>query len=199
MKENNIEKKDISEKNEKKNRTMLPVILLRDAVIMPGSSVHFDIQRTASIHAIHAAMEQDQEIFAVMEKSTNSNVVVTDDQICKIGTLIKVKQMLKLPKDHIRVLFMGVQRASLDKLVYQDEYYKADMVKVIDTLKNMEKVEEDARFRTIKDILKQCEKRQIISNPVTITALNKAKNLELLVDLATEAVPMPVQSKQQIL
>lgn len=196
---NNIEEKGISEKNEKKNRKMLPVILLRDMVIMPGTSIHFDIQRKDSICAIQAAMEQDQEMFAVMAKSVNTNDIVTEEQIYQIGTLVKVKQVLKMPKDHIRVLFMGEERASLDKLVYQDEYYKADAVQIIKTFKNMEQVEEDARLRTLKDILKQCGKRQLISNPVTLDALEKVKDLELLIDLATEAAPMPIQSKQKIL
>lgn len=190
MKENDIEKKD---------RMMLPVILLRDMVIMPGTSVHLDIQRTASVHAVNSAMEQGQEMFAVMEKSVNANDMILDDQIYKIGTLVKVKQVLKLPKGHIRVLFVGEERASFEKIVYEDKFYRADTVKVINTLKDMEMVEEDARLRTVKDALKQCERRQIISNPVTMAALDKIKDLELLIDLAAEALAMSAMFKQQIL
>lgn len=42
-------------------------------------------------------------------------------------------------------------------------------------------------------------KKVLISNPVTLDALEKVKDLELLIDLATEAAPMPIQSKQKIL
>lgn len=204
MKKNSIRKSElelnkVEENDIEKNRKLLPMIILREMVIMPGTSVHFDIQRKASVNAVNVAMEQAQQMFVVMAKSVNVGDKVTADQLYRVGTLVKVKQILKLSKGLIRVLLVGLERASLEHVVYEDEYYKADIADFCCVAEKMEAVEKEARLRTIKDVLKQCEKRQILSNPVTLAALNKVKELELLIDLTAEAVPMPVQSKQQIL
>ncbi len=178
---------------------MVPMMVLQDMVIMPGTSVHFDIQRKASIEAVNAAMEQNQEMFVVTSKASHVSGKVSTEQLCQIGTMVTVRQVLKLQKDMIRVLFVGKERAFLNNVVLQDEYYRADVLKIISNIEELDKEQQEARIRTIRDILKQCEKSRIIANPVTVSALNKVKDLELLIDLTAEAVPVPTHLKQQIL
>ena len=196
---NDMEKNNVIENGDEKNMRMLPMLALKDMVIMPGTSVHFDIKGSAALNAINAAMEQDQEMFVAMGMPVNTGDKISMKHFCKVGTVVKVKQVLKLSKNLQRVLFVGIERASLGKLVYENEYYVAGIEKIADIAGNMEELEVEARLRTIRDLLKQCEKRKMLSNPITISELKKVKNLELLIDLAAEAVPMPVQSKQQIL
>ena len=204
MERSNIEKEDIEKNNriengDEKNMRILPMLALKDMVIMPGTSVHFDIKKPVAVNAINVAMEQEQEMFVVMGMPANVGEEISMKHFCKVGTVVKVKQVLKFSKDVQRVLLMGIERASLEKLVYENEYYSAGIEKISDTVKVMEKVEVEARLRTIWDLLKQCEKRRMLSNPAAISELKKVENLGVLIDLATEAVPMPVQSKQQIL
>lgn len=199
IKGNDIELNSIKENSAEEDRNLIPMIVLRDMVIMPGTSVHFDIQRKISVNAVNAAMEQDQLMFAVMAKDVNAEDKVTADQLYRVGTLVRVKQVLKLSKGLIRVLFVGMERAFLENLSYEDGYYKADTAKPVDMAGSMEEIEKEAELRTVRDVLRQCERRRILSNPVTIAALDKIEDLELLVDLAAEAVPMPVKAKQRIL
>ncbi len=185
--------------NTKQDRCTIPMMVLRDMVIMPGTSVHFDIQRDVSIHAVNAAMEKNQDLFVVAAKTSNAGDKVFREQLYEVGTIVTVRQVLKLPKGLIRVLFAGKERAVLDEMSYEDDYYKASVTKMVSDMNQLSDTECTARIRTIKSVLKRCEKCRLIPNEMTMSTLNKVKDLEFLVDLTAEAVPMQVHLKQQIL
>ena len=52
----------------------MPVLALRGLVVFPKHTVHFDVAREKSIKALEAAMERDQLIFLVPQKS-----IIDDD------------------------------------------------------------------------------------------------------------------------
>lgn len=199
IEKNDVEKNNVIENSDGKNMRMLPMLVLKDMVIMPGTSVHFDIKSAVAVNAINVAIEREQEMFVVMGMPANAGDKISMEHFCKVGTVVKVKQVLKLSKDLQRALFVGIERASLEKLVYENEYYMAGVGEIADDAGNIEKTEEEARLRIIIDLLKQCEKRKMLSNPVAISEFTKIKNLGLLIDVGAETVPMPIRSKQQIL
>lgn len=186
-------------KKENNNDNFVPMIVLHDMVIMPGTSVHFDIQKEISIKAVNIAMKENTDIFVITGKKEEVSDKITIEELNKMGTLVTVRQMLKLSKGMIRVLFTGNERASLENIVFQDGYYQAKINKVLDTPDSLTQKEIDARLRIIKDVLKECVKSQVIMNPVVFSNLKKIKDLDLLINLTVEAVPMPIYSKQEIL
>jgi ATP-dependent Lon protease len=179
--------------------TDVPMLILRDMVIMPGTSVHFDIQRDSSIKAVNKALEKDEPMFAIMAKTGFEEGKATLSNLYSVGTVVKVKQVLKLPKGLIRVLFQGLDRAELNHFVYEDGYYHAVYSVLQDAENPMSPQENEAALRTVRDILQQCEQKKIIQNHITVAALYQVKDLGLLLDLVAEAVPMPVASKQSVL
>lgn len=185
--------------NTKQNKGKIPMMVLRNMVIMPGTSVHFDIQRDTSIHAVNAAMEKNQDLFVITAKAFNTDDKVSQEQLYEVGTIVTVKQVLKLPKGLIRVLLVGKERAVLNEMIYEDGYYKAFVNMMEHNINQLSDIECDARIRTIKSVLKQCEKSRLIPNEVTMSTLNKINDLEFLVDLTAEAVPIQIYQKQQIL
>lgn len=184
-----------------KNEQMewFPVIALRDMVVMPGTSIHFDIQNVYSIRAVNAAMETDQEMVVVTAKTSDGQNKVSLDQLYEVGTRVTVRQVLKLPKGVIRVLLAGKERVVLKEITNDKDYSRAAIVEVSSRLHEMGQDEQEARIRIIQDVLKRCSESRILSNSVAAAALSKIDNLELLIDLTAEAVPMPVHLKQQVL
>lgn len=177
----------------------IPMMILGDMVIMPGASVHFDIQRQTSIKAVNYALEHDEPMFVTMAKERIDDGKATAGQIYQVGTIVKVKQVLKLPKGLIRVMFCGVIRARLSHFVCENGYYQAEC-SVMESSRDELKTEyKEAALRSIKDVLKQCEQRNILQNHLAAVSLYGVKDLEILVDLAAETVPLPVLSKQKLL
>ena len=107
----------------------LPVLALRGLAVFPGQTVHFDIGRVKSALALEYAMKHDQMLFLVPQKN-----IVDDDPdlngIYMIGTVVKVKQILKSQNDNIRVLVSGICRAQITERT-QNEPYLAGSVEVV--------------------------------------------------------------------
>ena len=99
----------------------LPVLALRGIAIFPEQTVHFDIGRVKSALAIEAAMKADQTLFLVPQKS-----VVDEDpdlrQLYPIGTVVKVKQILKTQGETVRVLVTGLYRARIREMTQNAPY-----------------------------------------------------------------------------
>lgn len=90
----------------------MPVLALRGIVVFPEQTVHFDIGRVKSAMALERAMKGDQRLILVPQKS-----ILDDDpgekELYPIGTVVKVKQILKAHGDNIRVLVTGLYRAKI--------------------------------------------------------------------------------------
>ena len=107
----------------------LPVLALRGLAVFPEQTVHFDIGRAKSALALEYAMKHDQTLFLVPQKD-----ILDDDPdlagLYSIGTVVKVKQILKAQNENIRVLVTGLQRARILELT-QNEPHLAGMVEAV--------------------------------------------------------------------
>lgn len=194
-----MEKEHLEKENSENIMTQVPMMVLREMVIMPGTSVHFDIQKDMSVRAVNTALEKNEELFVVTAKGSQATEEPSLEQLYSVGTLVTVRQVLKLPKGTVRVLIAGQERAVLENFVCEDGYLKADISKMKNHLEELNEKEQEAMIRTVQSLLKQCEKSRLIMNPITLAALNKVTDIDLLADLSAEAVPMPAHLKQQIL
>lgn len=198
-KENNLIETELKEIEMNEQVNKVPMMVLQDMVIMPGTSIHFDIKKEISVRAVNTAMEENKEIFVVTAKEASVSDKPPVEQLYAVGTLVTVRQVLKLPKGTIRVLLAGQERAMLKNVIYEAGYLKAETIRMESQVDELTKKEQEALIRTVQDMLKKCEKSSLMMNPITLAALNKVKDLELLVDLAAEAVPLPVPLKQRVL
>ena len=96
--------------------TVMPLIPLRGLTVFPEMGLHFDIGREKSIVALERAMMMNQTVFLVSQKDAETDLPTVDD-FYHIGTIAKIKQMLKMPGDNIRVLVEGVCRGEIDTLI----------------------------------------------------------------------------------
>ena len=107
----------------------LPILALRGLAIFPEQSFHFDIGRTKSALALEAAMKNDQILLLIPQ-----NNILDDDpelgDLFPIGTVAKVKQILKTHGDNIRVLVKGLYRARITSLKQFTPYLSGNVEKV---------------------------------------------------------------------
>ncbi len=107
----------------------MPVLALRGITIFPDQTVHFDIGRPKSAFALENAMKKDQTLILVPQK----NIIDDDPGLSKlypIGTVVKVKQILKSQGENIRVLVTGLYRARITEMT-QTEPFLAGMVEQV--------------------------------------------------------------------
>lgn len=107
----------------------MPLLALRGMVVFPEQTVHFDVGRVKSALALERAMKHDQILFLAPQKN-----IMDDDPGLKdlypIGTVVKVKQILKAQGENIRVLVSGMYRAKITDLKQTEPYLSGTVEQV---------------------------------------------------------------------
>ena len=110
----------------------MPFLALRGLAIFPGQTIHFDVGRVKSALALEYAMKHDQTLFLVPQKSIIDDDP-TENALFRIGTVAKVKQILKTQGDNIRVLVSGEYRAVIKEFSQNDPFLSGTVQRVYDT------------------------------------------------------------------
>lgn len=175
----------------------LPLIPLRGISIFPNMIIHFDVGREKSKAAIEAAMEKQTDIFLATQKDYE----IEDPEIGEIydiGTICKVKQIIKLPNDVIRVLVEGLDRGEIKELDSSEEYLKVS-VERIEEPSNEEYENIEAYINSLrKSFSKYIKASGNIRNNV-ISIFDTIENYSELVDVVASYVIVDEDKKQEIL
>src|SRR5690625_2461584 len=107
----------------------VPLLPLRGLLIFPSMVLHLDVGRDKSIAALEKAMMGDQSIFLAAQKKVSMEDPTPKD-IYKIGTMAKVKQMLKLPNGTIRVLVEGLHRGEIAIFTEEKDEFMVEIQKL---------------------------------------------------------------------
>ena len=175
----------------------IPAVALRGMTILPAMIVHFDISREMSVKAVEQAMLKDQKLFVVTQKDPEVSEPVLDD-LYRIGTIVEIKQVIKMPKNILRVLAEGIQRAELVDIDDNSEYLDADVLTFTEE-DTMEPNEKEALLRSMKETFERyCSvngkvSKELISQIIEITDLEKAT-----AQIAMN-IPLFYEQKQKVL
>lgn len=104
----------------------MPAIALRGMTVLPSMIVHFDISRPKSVKALETAMMADQKIYLITQQNPDVAEPGFGD-LYRVGTVAVIKNLAKLPKDIIRVMVEGLERAELVDLDEDGGYLKAEV------------------------------------------------------------------------
>lgn len=104
----------------------LPAIALRGLAVLPEMIQHFDISREMSVSAVENAMVGEQKVFLVTQRDPDKEEVKIED-LYQIGTIAKIKQLVKMPGGLIRVMVEGLDRAEMVSLQDDGPYLKAEV------------------------------------------------------------------------
>jgi ATP-dependent Lon protease len=111
---------------------VLPVLALRGLAVFPDQTVHFDVGRRKSVLALEEAMRKDQNLMLIPQK----DMAVDDPDLSDlypIGTVARVKQILRGQGETIRVLVSGICRARIRELDQTEPYLSGMVVSVPET------------------------------------------------------------------
>ncbi|MBD5395151.1 MAG: endopeptidase La [Lachnospiraceae bacterium] len=148
----------MSEENKITIERTLPAVALRDMTVLPGTIIHFDLNRNKSTAAIEQAMVTGGRIFLVAQRDVHDEEP-SFEQLYRVGTIALVKQITKLPGKVIRVLVEGIGRGFFEGINADNENFIEASVKVIqkedesDILFETEegKLQKEAMLRQIKE------------------------------------------------
>ncbi|WP_068500075.1 endopeptidase La [Paenibacillus kribbensis] len=173
-----------------------PLLPLRGLLVYPSMVLHLDVGREKSVKALEKAMVEDNLILLCSQSEVNIEEPAQED-IFRVGTVAKVRQMLKLPNGTIRVLVEGLERAEIIQYTDNEEYYEV-LAKELHEAENVQP-ETDALMRTV---LTQFEHYINLSKKVTPETLAAVSDIEepgRLADVITSHLTLKIKEKQDIL
>jgi ATP-dependent Lon protease len=174
----------------------VPLLPLRGMHVYPTMVLHLDVGRDRSIEALENAMLNDQVVFLSAQKDPELDDPAGDD-VYEVGTLTKVKQMLKLPNGTIRVLVEGLDRAKLISIIDQGSFYEA--VVEVHEEENEKDAETEALMRMLLKQFEQYVKLSKKGSSDTLSAVSDIEEPGRLADIATSHISLKVKEKQEIL
>lgn len=184
---------------EEKMDKVYPCIPLRGVSIFPNTVIHFDIGREKSIRALEKAMTEDRMMFVSSQKDDNV-LIPTFSDVYKTGSIVKVKQMLKINGDAVRVLVSGVCRAKIKQIVSEDTYMSCTVIEIPEELDpDILSVNEKAHLRILTDkFIEYAALSERLNEESIEKILSETDPISLVDNIANELI-ISVAKKQLVL
>ncbi|WP_409178076.1 endopeptidase La [Brevibacillus fortis] len=181
---------------ERSGKRELPLLPLRGLLVYPTMVLHLDVGREKSIRALEQAMVDDNKILLATQEEVHIEEPDAE-QIYSIGTVARVKQMLKLPNGTIRVLVEGLQRAKIEEYLQQEDYFVVSITYLQD--EKTEQNEVEALMRSLLGHFEQYIKLSKKVSPETLTSVQDIEEPGRLADVIASHLPLKMKDKQEIL
>lgn len=178
------------------DRKHIPLIPLRGLTVFPNMIIHFDVGRDKSLKAIEAAMLEDEKVLLVTQKDTLQEDP-KHEEIYEIGTIVKIKQIVKQKPPIIKVLVEGIKRARVLEVAPGD--YMEAYIEEIEEKEVEDTPETEALMRSVGELFERyAGLNSKLSMEMVYSILGASSPLEVM-DLIVANIPLEVTRKQDIL
>ncbi|WP_424406576.1 endopeptidase La [Pasteurella sp. PK-2025] len=174
----------------------IPVLPLRDVVVFPYMVMPLFVGRAKSIRSLDEAMETGKQLLLVSQKQADLEEPTVED-VYHVGTVANIIQLLKLPDGTVKVLVEGQQRAKIDDLEDNGEFFSAK-ISLIDTELGDEKELEVVKKATLAEFEKYAKLNKKVQ-PDVHAALERIEEFDRLSDTLAAHMPVAVKHKQKVL
>ncbi len=176
---------------------IMPVLALRGLVVFPGTVISFDVARKKSVAAVKYAAEHGGLLYAAAQRE----VFVEDpkeEDLYPIGCVVRVRQVLKISDNTVKVLVDGLYRAKAGAVSF-GAFLSAGITRLKDKPIKNRPVYLESLIRRIRT---QFEKYvEVYSNmaPDVVMQVAVSDDVGKLADFIASSVPAPYDDKQYIL
>ncbi len=177
---------------------MLPILPLKNTVLLPGVVLPITVGRDKSIAALQAANKNNKLLGVFAQKEDVEEA--TAAHLFDVGTVARILKLFKMPDGSTTVIIQGRNRIKIDAFLEEEPFIKAKVILLaeenVETLRNEEF---DASVSNLKDQAVNFAKlSQNIPNEAAMIIRN-IDNAAFLSHFITSNLSLPVIDKQQIL
>ncbi len=176
----------------------MPAVALRGMTILPQMIIHFDLSRGKSIAAVEQAMVESQRVFLVTQKQMEDEEP-DFERVYHIGTIALVKQVIKMPKNIVRVMVEGVSRGELISFTEKEEYLEGEVEEIEEPSHLRGSVQEEAMVRQMKELFAGYALYYPKNGAALERHIQDIYDLGRLLDQIVINMPLHFESKQSVL
>lgn len=180
------------------NIVTLPCVPLREIVVFPHEIMHFDVGRKLSIQAIEASLKDERTVFLTAQMDGDVDEPKSAD-LYQVGIIAKVRQVLRLPEDHFRVLIEGISRAKMQRFENCGEIAYATVEVMNDKQPRVKSAYKDALLRRVHEAFAQFAAFAPKMPKDIKETVESCEDPAFLADYIAANIPIPIDDKQYVL
>jgi ATP-dependent Lon protease len=176
----------------------IPVIPLRNTIVVPSTITPLLVGRPASVMAAEKALLRDKQIICVTQKN---NADLDDDpkarELYRYGTLCTILQILKLPDGTMRLLIEGEYRVNIIRYTKIKTHMEA-VFQRIDKIQQRSLVEFEALQRSLKKAFAQYIKLNKAIPEESLFPLHDSSKPDEFFYFALANIQLDIRKKQRL-
>ncbi len=177
---------------------VMPMLPLRGKIVFPHTAIYFDVSRKKSILALEEAMNNDQLIFLPGQIDAHIDDPKPED-IYDVGTIARLKQLVKLPQGLVRVLAEGICRGKIIEVCETEPSFRVEILEE-DLFENvLEDNVRDAYKQSITDAVEAYAKESPKFNENFLLQIKSIGPLDAMMDEIANDLPFQITEKQSVL
>lgn len=167
------------------------ILVPADKPVLPGQTVSLDVSDSKAYKAMLAAAETNGEIFIVLKTDgkDESERAICEDGFYRVGTLARIKQLIRLPQMKLRVVAIGRHTMFITNVTSKSPYYMVELESFDDIVEN------ELELLAMKNILERSLSKLEAENIKISQELGKIANLK---DFAQKASSVLFTSPEEI-
>lgn len=183
---------------EKAERMHLPALAMRGLIAFPAIPLTFEVADEADAGVCLEAEKNDGVIFIVSLRDL-SQTGTTEENLYSVGTVVKIKQTVKLPEGNLKVFAAGICRATAENLTIDDSIITADVIGKDLRLADKNSVKAEALVAEMRNTFDSFSKLMPKPSNELVTAIKSLSDPGLLADFIAGSVLMNYVDKQMVL
>lgn len=183
---------------EKAERMHLPALAMRGLIAFPAIPLTFEVADEADAGVCLEAEKNDGVIFIVSLRDL-SLTGTTEENLYSVGTVVKIKQTVKLPEGNLKVFAAGICRATAENLTIDDSIITADVIGKDLRLADKNSVKAEALVAEMRNTFDSFSKLMPKPSNELVTAIKSLSDPGLLADFIAGSVLMNYVDKQMVL
>ncbi|MBI4745809.1 MAG: LON peptidase substrate-binding domain-containing protein, partial [Deltaproteobacteria bacterium] len=180
----------------KTNKTVIPLLPLRDIIIYPHMVVPLFVGRERSINSLEVALKQEKEILLVAQKNAKVDDPA-EEEMYTTGTIGGVVQLIRLPDGTVKVLVEGRKRGKVIRFIPNDEYFLVEAEEIDEWVEVTSEVE--ALMRSVNSAFEAYVKLNKKIPPEILMPLAAIEDPARLADTVAAHLQLKIEDKQMVL
>jgi ATP-dependent Lon protease len=179
------------------NGTFLPLLPLKNVVLLPRSLNPIIVGRPASVRAVESALRSSKQVFVTAQKNSDIEAP-TADEIYAIGTRAVILQVMRLPKGALKIIVEGLSRSQMLRTEVGDGFlgvYCEDIPSEI----TENSIELEAAWRNLQEFYAKYVRHNAKAPAELLNSARTSEEIDMLADTLAVHINLTFDERQEIL
>ena len=179
-------------------KTKLPVIVLRNMILLPQGEIKLEIQEEQDKKIIYNGINDHNGYVLLVSPRYATLEEMDKDDLPNYGIIGKIGSNFELPNGNIRINLIGINRAFVYNFIEKDNLILEAVIGPI-KINEIDKEDEEAKIRVLKSTFSEYVTIMPDISNYLIAKINEETSLENLTDIIVNILPLRFEDKYKFI